>query len=517
MLGTRHVEPATHLPSVRRRRRPPPTHRAHRARVRGGRAGSERHVPSDPRRRRGSCARTPSRGCSMRPSAQSFARASSIPTRSRRRATRIRRRSRASGASAARCSTRFFVRLAAETGGCTRVPRPREDLADAFEDVGTAQDDEPTDEALLMAIVPAARPLARWLRSRGALGERRLARLVEDGEDLTSVVVGEACEALPAATLRVALRLALLRPPRRPMGTSGPSRSRTRAARGQFREPAWTSLPVTPAFCKQPAVVRRSCQAGLRRALSNRRRSLMSESEIASDHAWLSKSLSSDPSDAASVIEVHHHAVEAGDLERARATARYYGADLRLLAFRLGRVAAATGDAQKFLEAAAAYRVVIDDFDATDAYAWEYYAFNLARGRGSALSTEQATEVEHGYERARQLAPQNPLFHGRLVGFRTERGAYDRAASALARSVPRDGGLEGLRLFRPARDRRSSSHGAPRRGRRSARRWRIAPPERDRRTEGPRRPRTFGTAAGRIEVAEDFDAPLADFGPYEKK
>ena len=196
-----------------------------------------------------------------------------------------------------------------------------------------------------MAIVPAARPLARWLRSRGALGERRLARLVEDGEDLTSVVVGEACEALPAATLRVALRLALLRPPQKANGHIGPFAIADAGGAGTISRADVDKLRDA-GFLQATGGRAAFMPAGLRRALSNRRRSLMSESEIASDHAWLSKSFSSDPSDAASVIEVHHHAVEAGDLERARATARYYGADLRLLAFRLGRVAAATGDVQ---------------------------------------------------------------------------------------------------------------------------------------------------------------------------
>lgn len=128
----------------------------------------------------------------------------------------------------------------------------------------------------------------------------------------------------------------------------------------------------------------------------------------------------------ADVLEVHHHAVRAGDVERAKSSGRFHGLELRSLAAQLSARAAEQRDAAGFERAASLFRYILDHFDPNDAYAWEYLGYNLARAR----LPGRETEVERAYERAHALWPGNPLYHGRLMGYRAERGE-DVAASAI--------------------------------------------------------------------------------------
>lgn len=86
---------------------------------------------------------------------------------------------------------------AARRGGWLLVrPWPRADLAERFAELEVDGDD--SDEGLFGALAPGARPLASWLQGGGSLGEHRLQRLVEQGEDLSLVVLREACGRLAA-------------------------------------------------------------------------------------------------------------------------------------------------------------------------------------------------------------------------------------------------------------------------------------------------------------------------------
>jgi hypothetical protein len=115
-------------------------------------------------------------------------------------------------------------------------------------------------------------------------------------------------------------------------------------------------------------------------------------------------------------IEIHHHAARAGDLERVRSTALYYGFELRSLATRLSRD-------RKFEDAAALFRELVQEFDREDPYAWEYLGFNLALGDKQARKPgDRATEILAAYEMAHRLDRKNPLYHGRHLGYRAERG-----------------------------------------------------------------------------------------------
>jgi len=122
-------------------------------------------------------------------------------------------------------------------------------------------------------------------------------------------------------------------------------------------------------------------------------------------------------------LEVHHHAIEGEDIEDARRTALYYGADLRGLAFRMSRE-------KQFSGAARVYQMIIQDFDAEDDYAWEYLGYNLAREvdrrvreGGAPLTPEERVQISKAYEAAASKAKTNPLYDGRWLGFRAELGA----------------------------------------------------------------------------------------------
>jgi hypothetical protein len=408
---------------------------------------------------------------------------------------------------------------AVRRGGWLLVrPWPRPDLAESFSDlkVDADWDADEAEDGLLSVVAPAARPLADWLRGRGALGQHRLQRLLDDGADVSEVVLQEACSALPASTATAAERLALLRPPQAANGHVGPFALADRPGAYELDQNAVARLReagfVQSAGDSGEWVV----PAAIRRALRDAARGGQSPHDVASDHAWLSRTIGSEGASPGSQIEAHHHAVQAGDLERAISTARFYGTDIRVLAFRLGREAAAKHDRALFKRAADAYRVVIDRFDASDAYSWEYYAYNFARAHGGHLPEEAARSVETGYCRAHELAPANPLFHGRWVGFRAELGTFDRAEvdRALARYRSSQGARSAALFGQTVID------GLRRAGRHDdaaaiARQWHIVPPERVFYPAATRPSRRFGVAAGTITVPDDFDEPLEDFAPYE--
>jgi tetratricopeptide (TPR) repeat protein len=120
-------------------------------------------------------------------------------------------------------------------------------------------------------------------------------------------------------------------------------------------------------------------------------------------------------------LETHFHAVQGGKLDDAVRTARYYATDLRALALRFSRD-------ERYHEAAELYRKIVDEFDPEDAYAWEHLGVNLALASGlGPLSEDLAAEIRNAYVRAFGYDPQNPLYHGRLLGFRARLGEDVRA------------------------------------------------------------------------------------------
>jgi len=124
---------------------------------------------------------------------------------------------------------------------------------------------------------------------------------------------------------------------------------------------------------------------------------------------------------AETLLEIHNHAVEGGDFKAAQETAFFYGSDLRSIAFRMSKEG-------NYRQAANVYRTIVRDFDAHDAYAWEYLGFNLARDvyqrrkGGRAATADERKSIRDAYERATENDPMNPLYQGRLLGFCAELG-----------------------------------------------------------------------------------------------
>lgn len=123
-------------------------------------------------------------------------------------------------------------------------------------------------------------------------------------------------------------------------------------------------------------------------------------------------------------VEAHHHAISCEDEQLALATAKYYGADLRLLARSLSEQAAG-GEPEKYLRAAALYAAIVERYDRDDAYAWEYRAYNLAlyhRRRGEPIPPAVEAEIRRCYAMACKLDEDNALYCGRELGFRASLG-----------------------------------------------------------------------------------------------
>lgn len=129
-------------------------------------------------------------------------------------------------------------------------------------------------------------------------------------------------------------------------------------------------------------------------------------------------------------LEIHRHAVLARDVERAKSTAIYYGTELRDLATQLSLE-------RQFAKAAELFEYVVTTFDESDAYAWEYLGYNLARANDVA----NRDRVLHAYEVAHSRWPENPLYHGRLLGFRGQigRDIVDEFVKSLDRYVNKFG------------------------------------------------------------------------------
>lgn len=386
---------------------------------------------------------------------------------------------------------------------------PKRELAVAFEEFEVeAREGTPS---ALAGLVPATRPMAAWLRDRSALGEATLSRLINAEADPAHSLFERASAELPAFARETAMRLSILRPEQPVNGHYGPLA--WSAPDAEWLRPAAVDL-LRQAGMLQPGHGRHTLimPSAIRLQWQALGRERLPAEEAQRDHALVFERLR-DAQKIETSIEAHHHAVEANDVAAAIATATYYGSDLRSLAIRLGRAAAATLDPEGFEKAADLYRQIVQQFDAKDAYCWEYLAYNLARAQETGGTRASPEEIESSYRRAHQLDLGNPLFHGRLIGFRAARGEFDASdVDAWMGRYRQLRGTQGVAFFgQPIIDglRRGG------RGKDAAalkRRWNVPPATR---RKAPKRPPRFGSARGTIQMAEDFDAPLEELGPYE--
>jgi hypothetical protein len=262
------------------------------------------------------------------------------------------------------------------------------------------------------AVGADARGALDWLLRQQRLREDAVDELIDAGvgPELDRHLLLVAYDHLPHATRAAAYRLAVLRGEQALNGAIGPFAVQAKpapvaVARAQIDnllECGFLRRTATEGQVRMPRIVR---EVILARADAD------DPDSVAGDHKHAFESLERTDSreHVASAIERHHHAVHGLLVRQAIATATFYATDLRELAIRLSRK-------EHWLQAANVYREIVRR-DPDDAYAWEYLAYNLARDK-----SENVSEIDAAYERAYALEPTNPLYHGRLLGFRGRMG-----------------------------------------------------------------------------------------------
>lgn len=286
--------------------------------------------------------------------------------------------------------------------------------------------DEPLERSLA-AFAPDVRPIARSLVASGRLPAERIDDILEETRDPDRHVLTTAYDALPEGARSGLRQISVARAPNDRNGAFGAFRWATHLVGPLDLNPRDVDVLVSASFLRADDAGRPCRFALARRA---RRYALgvagvVDGTRVADAHRALGNDVGFDRRTPEEQIEVHHHAARAGDVELARRTARYFGTELRRLATDLS---VERGD---YAAAARLFRDVVDRFDASDAYAWEYLGFNLARSGGP------IDEILTAYDRAWQLDSANPLYHGRLLGFRAQHGqdvqrTIDAALAAYA-------------------------------------------------------------------------------------
>ncbi|HSO00105.1 MAG TPA: hypothetical protein VLS89_17550 [Candidatus Nanopelagicales bacterium] len=323
-----------------------------------------------------------------------------------------------------------------ERGGWLLLrPAPRSETTDLLLAVGCVaetsgpfefDEDHLARTMLGLDLSPAMQSLVWGLVRAGRLRASAAARRIEAASPgmVEAVVFETAYDALSVVAVEAAERLSVLRGPQKLNGVAGPFVLREgdlddlhlpRAAVDELIARGWLGLGRDRDD--------RCCFAVAEpiRGLLYERAVMMDEAAVKARHRWLAGR--GGPS-AAEQVEAHYHAIESGDDQLAMATATYYGADLRRLARALSEDAA-RGDVEKFLRAADIYRAIVDRFDSTDAYAWEYRGYNLARyyfRKKLPPPPSVEAEIRTCYANACARDEANPLYRGREIGFRARLG-----------------------------------------------------------------------------------------------
>ncbi|MBA3549765.1 MAG: hypothetical protein H0T76_25070 [Nannocystis sp.] len=297
---------------------------------------------------------------------------------------------------------------------------------DEREDSHAPENPRPVTQFLPL-LTPETQPILRWIVDRGILPIRDVERLLDacDGVagEFERNVLATAYESIPPAARTAGKLLSTERGIQTRNGHLGSFKlARPRDSGGDTSQ-ASTTLSDTgvraleacsflqDACAERPSALR--MPRGVRSML--RPLALLDQPFIVQDVHQRLSNRSLESASLSEKLEIHHHAVQSGDHERALTTSLYYGSDLRQLAFRLSL------DGQ-YAQAARVYRDILDHFDNEDAYAWEYLGYNLALANDKAMSAERAEEVRQAFQRAHELDLHNPLYHGRFLGFRAQCG-----------------------------------------------------------------------------------------------
>ncbi|WP_437906121.1 hypothetical protein WME95_49320 [Sorangium sp. So ce327] len=302
---------------------------------------------------------------------------------------------------------------------------------------------------------PALQPLIEAMVHMDKLRAREAARMLEACAvpRADEFVIEIAYDTLSVDAIEAAKRLSLLRGPQRWNGIAGafqieidPGEGWTerldgvpRAAADELARAAWLDIRTQPdgsqCFSMTNAV----------RRFLQRRAVFTSPERVRREHSWLAQR---QPEGIEEEVEIHYHAIASGDSDFAIKTAHYYGADLRKIAFELST------QQGKYDEAATLYRVIVEQFDEEDAYAWEYFAYNLAYhydtiGRHpKAIPSPDVDRIRSAYIKASSYDDKNPLYKGRELAFRVRLGevVHEEFGRKLAlfRKVSGDEGISFL-------------------------------------------------------------------------
>lgn len=262
-------------------------------------------------------------------------------------------------------------------------------------------------------VSPDSQPIADWLVRQDMMSERDLERSVEAATgDVDDHVTSIAYDCLDRQARATGRRLSTLRPPQRANGAISVFRINddrddetvvSREGVQALRECGFLQVEDSD-LVRMPRLVRRFLAAQAR---------LVDGERVQEDHRLLVGAGSADV--LSDQLEAHYHAIEGADVEAALATTRYYGSDLRRLAFQLSQV-------ERFGRAAEIYQFIVDEIDREDSYAWEYLAFNKAMALRRRRSADDERDILGAYRTAAELDSSNPLYRGRLIGFRAELG-----------------------------------------------------------------------------------------------
>jgi tetratricopeptide (TPR) repeat protein len=260
------------------------------------------------------------------------------------------------------------------------------------------------------ALAPDVRPIARWLMAKGRLGDDDLHRVLETESSPNDYILSSGIAALPSRAIQAARRISILRPPSRINGTFGPFA--WGSGEGDFElDRASVDELFNSGFLQPTSIGSRNELRMARSVRSEMGRAPHEWAERA--HLWLAKR-DRDVTDPERILEAHHHAVRSGDMELAKATATLHGYELRALATARSRELDFEGAAKLF-------RYLVEAFEPTDAYSWEYLGYNLARwDMQDDIFGRHYEEIRAAYQRAHELDPNNPLYHGRWLGYQAE-------------------------------------------------------------------------------------------------
>ena len=167
---------------------------------------------------------------------------------------------------------------------------------------------------------------------------------------------------------------------------------------------------LAPDSLRMPRLVRRYVQ---------RQAAFLDQSELRQVHLHCAEALENNKSPSSSIeeeIELQVHAAQSENIALAKRTASLLGSPLRELATKLSKT-------KHFSDAAELFQFLVDNFDPSDAYVFEYLGYNLARwDEREHLPLRHAQRIRDAYAAAHRLAPRVPLYHGRLLGYRAQLG-----------------------------------------------------------------------------------------------